>query len=73
MMRIAMCLIKRLGWLCEDMQSFKNYYLVGRIPLSLHPPQFPGRGVEKTAGGGDLRLQLFELPSEIEQLPSTDR
>ena len=32
-MRIALCLIKRLGWWCEDMQSFKNYYLVGTIPL----------------------------------------
>ena len=34
MMRIALCLIKRLGWWCEDMQSFKNYYLVGTVPLS---------------------------------------
>ena len=34
MMRIALCLIKRLGWWCEDMQSFKNYYLVATIPLS---------------------------------------
>ena len=33
MMRIALCLIKRLGLWCEDMQSFKNNYLVGRIPL----------------------------------------
>ena len=36
MMRIALCLIKRLGWWCEDMQSFKNYYLVGRVPLKLY-------------------------------------
>ena len=34
-MRIALCLIKRLGWWCEDMQSFKNYYLVGTIPLTV--------------------------------------
>ena len=34
MMRIALCLIKRLGWWCEDMQSFKNYYLVGTVPLN---------------------------------------
>ena len=36
-MRIAMCLMKRLGWWCEDMQSFKNYYLVGRAPLTGGP------------------------------------
>ena len=35
MMRIALCLIKRLGWWCEDMQSFKNKYLVGSAPLTL--------------------------------------
>ena len=34
-MRIALCLIKRLGWWCEDMQSFKNKYLVGSAPLTL--------------------------------------
>ena len=33
----------------------------------------PSAHVQETAGGGDLNLQLFELPSEIEQLPSTDR
>ena len=32
-MRIAMCLMKRLGWWCEYMQSFKNNYLVATIPL----------------------------------------
>ena len=34
-MRIALCLIKRLGWWCEEMQLFKNNYLVETIPLSL--------------------------------------
>ena len=33
-MRIARYLIKVLGWWCEDMQSFKNYYLVATIPLN---------------------------------------
>ena len=39
-MRIALCLIKRLGWWCEDMQSFKNYYLVGTIPLKDDPGKY---------------------------------
>ena len=64
MMRIALCLIKRLGWWCEDMQSFKNYYLVATIPLILYTTLPPSSEaiiimafVYNTEGGGGGALE----------------
>ena len=66
-MRIARYLIKVLCWWCEDMQSFKNYYLVGRAPLIPPLPYHRQHTAVDSAGGfccekahseADLHLML---------------
>ena len=56
-----------VGWVCVVLAATPHRILMYCAPVLVYGH------VQETAGGGDLNLQLFELPSGIEQLPSTDR